>query len=108
MRGGRGRANCCGRIDRDHYVVAAMRDRLPLLRRALEGTPTLLIHDGALIDANLRKERIDRDEVMTAIREHGIDHVEQVTSAVLEIDGSSGVVTKTPEVARSRKHVRFL
>jgi len=91
-----------------NFVVAASRERVPFMRRALEGSPTLLIHDGQFIDANLRKERVDRDEVMTAIREHGIDHVDQVASAVLEIDGSISIVPKTEEFVRSRKKVRFL
>src|SRR2546427_5294387 len=53
-----------------NYGLAQARERLPLLRRALEGTPTLLINDGKFVKEHLRREGLDEELVMMAIREH--------------------------------------
>src|SRR3970282_174529 len=53
------------------YGVARARERLPWLRRAVEGTPTLLINDGKFVQEHLRREGLEEDEVLVAIREDG-------------------------------------
>jgi hypothetical protein len=40
----------------------------PALARALEGTPTTLVQDGRMLDDNLRRYLITREELMAAIR----------------------------------------
>jgi uncharacterized membrane protein YcaP (DUF421 family) len=91
-----------------NYGVAFARVRLPWLRRAVEGSPTLLIHDGSFIKQNLEHEGIDEEEVSMAIREHGIASLEDVGSAVLEVDGSISIVPANVQVLKTRRHVRFL
>src|SRR5438105_8017908 len=75
-----------------NYGLAQAREKLPLLRRALEGTPTLLINDGKFIEEHLRREGLDEDLVMMAIREHGVEDLKDVKLAVLETDGSISIV----------------
>ena len=53
-----------------------------------EGTPRLLIHNGKLLDANLRKERLSLNELKTLFRKQGVHHLKEVKSAVLEADGT--------------------
>src|SRR6202521_5557150 len=55
-----------------NYGVAQARQRVPRLRRAIEGTPTLLIHDGQFIPEHLRREGVEEEEVMMSLREHGV------------------------------------
>ncbi len=88
-----------------NYAVAYARRWMPWLRRAVEGSPTLLINDGEIIDSHLRREGIDVDEVLMAIREHGLAGPEDVKVAVLEVDGSISIVPKDEKLAhrRSRK-----
>jgi uncharacterized membrane protein YcaP (DUF421 family) len=91
-----------------NYGVAQGRERLPWFRRAVEGTPTLLINDGKLVTEHLRREGLDEDEVLMAIREHGIADVKDVRMAVLETDGSISIVPADAQALRTRKHVRFV
>jgi uncharacterized membrane protein YcaP (DUF421 family) len=72
--------------------VARLRLRWPALRRIVEGTPTLLVLHGELIEAHLRREGLDRDALEAAMREHGLADLSDVEMAVLEIDGSISVV----------------
>jgi len=91
-----------------NYGVAQARERLPWLRRAVEGTPTLLINDGKLVAEHLRQEGLDEDEVLMAIREHGVADVKEVRMAVLETDGSISIVPADAKAMRTRRHVRFV
>ena len=91
-----------------NYGVAEARERLPWLRRAVEGTPTLLINNGNFVLEHLRREGIDEDEVLMAIREHGVADVRDVRIAVLETDGSISIVPADAKAMRTRKHVRFV
>jgi uncharacterized membrane protein YcaP (DUF421 family) len=90
-----------------NYALASSRERIPWLRRAVEGYPTLLIRNGEFIRQNLRREGIEEDEVLMATREHGIGDVNEVQTAVLETDGSISIVPKSGEAIRTRRHVRF-
>jgi len=91
-----------------NYGVAQGRERLPWFRRAVEGTPTLLINDGKLVTEHLRQEGLDEDEVLMAIREHGVADVKDVRMAVLETDGSISIVPADAQALRTRRHVRFV
>jgi uncharacterized membrane protein YcaP (DUF421 family) len=57
-------------------------------RRLVEGEPSLLIHDGKIIESHLQREHVSMDELNRALREHGINRCDQVALAVLEVDGS--------------------
>ena len=89
-----------------NWIVARMGARSARVRVGLLGTPTLLINDGHLIREHLAKEGIAEDEVMQALREHGIDDLSQVKLAVLEVDGTISVVPTGAPVTRTQRHVR--
>jgi uncharacterized membrane protein YcaP (DUF421 family) len=91
-----------------NYALAAVRERVPWLRTAIEGAPTLLIRNGAFVKENLRREEIDNNDVLMAMREHGIGDVKEVATAVLETDGSISIVPKSGQAMKTRHHVRFL
>jgi uncharacterized membrane protein YcaP (DUF421 family) len=71
-----------------NYGVAAVSGSNRRLRRLIEGEPSLLIHDGKIIEAHMARERVSMDELHRALREHGINNCDQVALAVLEVDGS--------------------
>jgi uncharacterized membrane protein YcaP (DUF421 family) len=57
-------------------------------RRIIKGQPLLLVHDGKVIETHMAKEHVSMDELHRALREHGINSVDQVALSVLEVDGS--------------------
>lgn len=85
-----------------NWLVALLRLRSPRLRRLVEGSPTLLVLHGETIREHLRREGIDEDTLMAAIREHGISAISGVDMAVLEIDGSISVVPAETPAKRTR------
>jgi uncharacterized membrane protein YcaP (DUF421 family) len=87
-------------------AVAALRIHSGVWGRLIEGTPTVLVQDGQFLEPALRKESLERRQVLTAMREHGIESIEQVRLAVLETDGSISIVPRDARMMRTRKHVR--
>jgi uncharacterized membrane protein YcaP (DUF421 family) len=71
-----------------NYGVAGVSGSSRRLRRLIQGEPTLLVHDGKIIEPHMAKERVSMDELHRALREHGINSCDQVALAVLEVDGS--------------------
>jgi uncharacterized membrane protein YcaP (DUF421 family) len=74
----------------------------------LVGEPVLVVHDGKPIQDRMAREGITMDELMAALREHGLDGLSDVHLAVLESDGTISVVPRTAEVLKTRRHYRGL
>ena len=89
-------------------IVANLRLRWPRLRRLVEGTPTLLVLHGEVIPQHMRKEGIDEESLLAALREHGVAEISGVEMAVLEIDGSISVVPADGITTRTKKPLKFL
>jgi uncharacterized membrane protein YcaP (DUF421 family) len=71
-----------------NYLVAEVSGGNRRFRRFIQGQPSLLVHDGTVIQAHMEKERVSMDELRRALREHGIASCHDVALAVLEVDGS--------------------
>lgn len=79
-------------------------------RRFIQGSPTLLIHNGELVTAHCAKEHVSADEVQRALREHGISTIKEVALAVLEVDGSISVLKydDVPNHVKPHRRLKFL
>jgi uncharacterized membrane protein YcaP (DUF421 family) len=71
-----------------NYLVGELSGVNRRFRKLVEGQPSLLVHDGEVIDAHMAKEHVSMDELHRALREHGIANAKDVALAVLEVDGS--------------------
>jgi uncharacterized membrane protein YcaP (DUF421 family) len=69
--------------------------KVKLLRPVLEGEPIVIVRDGVVIDANLRRERITHDELMAAARLQQIASLEEISWAVLETSGEISFLKRT-------------
>ena len=68
--------------------------RWPALRSVLKSKPSPLICDGVINERALRREFMDRDELMGELRLHGVTDVRQVARAYLETNGMVSVVRR--------------
>lgn len=93
-----------------NYFLAEVSGFNRHFRRMIQGQPTLLIHNGTLITTHLAKEHLSVDELMRALREHGVSCIEDVALCVLEVDGAVSVLKydDVQENAKSQKRLRFL
>jgi uncharacterized membrane protein YcaP (DUF421 family) len=58
----------------------------------ISGTPTVLVHDGRLLEENLMRERVGPDELMGEIRMAGYARLDEIQWAILEGEGRISVV----------------
>lgn len=79
------------------YGLARLIKRWPRLRRWLVGEPVVLVHKGRILADHLRQVRLSEDDLLVAIRRRGYDRIEDVLLAMLEVDGSVGVVPMKKE-----------
>lgn len=66
----------------------------PRAERLLEGVPRVLIRDGELIEANMRRDRITRAEVEIEMRLAGIARMTDVGWAILEPNGKISFIAR--------------
>lgn len=83
-------------------------DRSSKMERYMVGEPLLIVHDGHLLEQHMRREGITPEQVMAALREHGLTKLDQAHMCVLEVDGTISVVPKESAVFRTRHHFRAL
>lgn len=60
--------------------------------RAVEGVPLLLVHSDHLVESNLRRANISREELFSNLRSQGVFAVTDVRAAVLEPSGKLSVL----------------
>jgi uncharacterized membrane protein YcaP (DUF421 family) len=76
------------------YVLDWAAWRFPILRPVLRAPALLLIQDGQILRRNLRAEMLSVEELMSQLREQGVEEVEEVKSARLEGDGRLSVIKR--------------
>jgi uncharacterized membrane protein YcaP (DUF421 family) len=89
-------------------AISQLRLRWPKLEHLVEGSPTLLVLHGEVIQDHLRREGLDQETLEAALREHGLAKINQVEMAVLEIDGSISVIPQGGQTKRIKRPDRFL
>src|SRR5690349_8964909 len=71
-----------------NYFAADLAGANRRFRKFIQGQPSMLIHDGQVIESHMAKEHVSLDELRSAMRQHGIADFHQVAISVLEVDGS--------------------
>ncbi len=93
-----------------NYLLAEYSGMNRRFRKLIQGSPTLLIHNGECITSHIAKEHISMDELTRALREHGVSNVKDVALAVLEVDGAISVLKydDVPDQIKPQKRLKFL
>ncbi|MDC8104159.1 DUF421 domain-containing protein [Chryseobacterium sp. B21-037] len=60
----------------------------------MEENPVILVKDGNIDEKALNTVKITKDELEEAIREHGVERIEDVRLSILEVDGNISVVSE--------------
>jgi uncharacterized membrane protein YcaP (DUF421 family) len=75
------------------YAIDWLSYRVAWIGRSVERDPLLLIRDGQIIQKNLEHELLTRDDLMSQLRQKGVDDPARVACCFLEGDGHISVVT---------------
>lgn len=75
-----------------NYFLDWLSFHFPTFRRLIQPQPLLLVKNGRIHKQNLRKELITREELLSELREHGVDDLAMVKEARIEEDGHISVI----------------
>jgi uncharacterized membrane protein YcaP (DUF421 family) len=67
----------------------------------------VLIRDGHIYEENLKREGISKDDLLRALREHGVEDVVLVRGAILEVDGTISVLRQDEMPSTPKPHHRI-
>jgi uncharacterized membrane protein YcaP (DUF421 family) len=76
-----------------NYLLKYLQYRFPHFSKAVQGDATMLVYQGKIIESHMKKAKISTDELMEAVREHGVKSVREVDLAIMEVDGSISVLS---------------
>jgi uncharacterized membrane protein YcaP (DUF421 family) len=74
------------------YTLDWLAWRFPALRNILKAPALTLVENGRVLERNLRKEMLCREELMAQLREEGVEDLKAVKLARLEGDGRLSVI----------------
>lgn len=80
-----------------NYLIDWMSYRYDWFARFAEPRAVPLIRHGAILRANLRREMLTEDELLSQLRERGVEEAAKVKHATLEPDGAVSVVLLSGE-----------
>jgi uncharacterized membrane protein YcaP (DUF421 family) len=75
------------------FALAWLSVRSPRVSSLIKSEPTLVVHEGRLLEGALETQRVTRDEALAVLRAAGVADRQRVTAVVLETDGSFSVIT---------------
>jgi uncharacterized membrane protein YcaP (DUF421 family) len=74
------------------YALDWLSFKFSWFSRLIEPTPLPLVKNGKLLRRNMRQELVAEDELMSQLREKGVDSLEMVKEAYIESNGQFSVV----------------
>ena len=87
-----------------NYVLKLIMFRSAKFKALIEDKPIILIHEGILDQEHLTRTRITKDELEQAIREHGVQEIDEVKLAILEVDGNISVISGEGKNLKQSRH----
>lgn len=74
------------------YALNWLGFRFPAMQQFLNPPPLLLVKQGHLLRHNMRRELITEDELMSQLRQQGVEELADVKAAYIEADGSISII----------------
>lgn len=77
------------------YITEIITQKSIKARQFLEGKPSILIKEGKIIWKQLKRNRVDIDQLLQLLRVQGVFSVQEVEFAILESSGNLSVMKKS-------------
>ncbi|GIK96441.1 MAG: DUF421 domain-containing protein [Alphaproteobacteria bacterium] len=76
-------------------LLSLCKQRFPRLAKVLDGLPMIVVENGRPLRERMRRARIDDEDVLEAARSsRGLERLDQIKYAVLEISGGISIVPR--------------
>lgn len=93
-----------------NYLLKYVQYRFPQFGKLVQGDAIMLVYQGKILESHMKKAKITTDELMEAVREHGVKSIEEVDLAIMEVDGGISVLSdkyQKKTVKRRKGHKAF-
>jgi uncharacterized membrane protein YcaP (DUF421 family) len=78
-----------------NFVVNAASYRFRFVEKLVSSRPIEIVRNGEMLRRNMRREFVTEEELMSALRQQGLDSVDQVKRATIEGEGAITVLKKS-------------
>ncbi|WP_062447717.1 YetF domain-containing protein [Thalassobacillus devorans] len=89
------------------YVTEILTEKVKATRGFLEGQPSIVIHKGKIVREELKKNKLDINQLQHLLRSKDVFSLREVEYAVLETDGSISVLKKTMDQNPTRSDLNL-
>ncbi len=76
-------------------LLGILTSKFPKTRKYINGTPTILMNNGKLYRANMKKAKLDLSEFMVLCRQEGYFNLNDIQTAIFEFNGRLTVLPKS-------------
>ncbi len=74
-------------------LLSFVKTKIKILDEVIEGAPLVIVDQGKPLTQRMKKTRVDEEDILEAARSiHGLERMDQVKYAVLELDGSISII----------------
>lgn len=77
------------------------------MRVFFEGSPAIVIRDGQIDKKQLKRNKINLNQLLNLLRQKDVFSLSEVKYAILEMNGSLSVLKNAPDAAPSRKDLNL-
>jgi uncharacterized membrane protein YcaP (DUF421 family) len=76
-------------------LLSMIKQKWKGFEKVTEGSPLIVVANGKLLQHRAHKSRVSEEDVLEAARNlHGLERLEQIKYAVLELDGTISIIPK--------------
>jgi uncharacterized membrane protein YcaP (DUF421 family) len=76
-------------------LLSLLKERFASLAKLIDGVPMVIVENGQPLRERMRRARVSMDDVMLSAREsQGIERLEEIKFAVLEVSGGISVIPR--------------
>jgi uncharacterized membrane protein YcaP (DUF421 family) len=93
---------CAGTLFMIGLAMSHLFVRIPRIEQLYIGEPIVLVKDGEVVESSLKKEELSEDDIMMALRSHGLGRIKDAHLIILEADGSMSVVPKVTKKSEQK------
>ena len=75
--------------------LSLFKGRVPFSSKIIDGVPMIIVENGMPLRERMKRARFDKDDVLERARQsHGLERLDQIKYAVLEVSGSISIIPK--------------
>jgi uncharacterized membrane protein YcaP (DUF421 family) len=92
-----------------NYIFKFFMRKSAKISKIVQGEKIILIHEGVVLKKGMKEAMMSIDELERAIREHGVESIDKVDLAILEVDGNVSVLSDnyTHRTIKARKKLQI-